>query len=126
MLDSLLRRVLSKRQGKCTDLPAGKDRPARALREPDGATLAFRPDLVDELTHEHRLLESHLRRWPQRTGGDVERASSGCARSRTCCARTAEGKPAAYRYPRHALAGTPETAARTEALRREMQDIGRP
>lgn len=127
MLDSLFRRVRSKRRGACADPSAGEDRPARALREGDGVTLAFRPDLVAELTHEHRLLESAFASLAAaHHSGDVE----ACIfRLRTFTnllrAHLLKENLQLYRYLRHALAGTPEKAARTDALRREMQEIGR-
>ena len=127
MLDSLFRRVRSKRQGACADPAAGEDRPARALREPDGATLAFRPDLVDELTHEHRLLESAFASLAQaHHSGDVEACIFRLSTfTNLLRAHLLKENLQLYRYLRHALAGTPQAAARTDALRREMQDIGR-
>jgi len=126
MLDSLFRRVCPKRHAS-TDPPAGEERPARVLREADGAPLAFRPDLVAELTHEHRLLEAGFESLAEaHRSGDVE----ACIfRLRTFTnllrAHLLKENLQLYRYLRHALAGDPETAARTEALRKDMQDIGR-
>jgi hypothetical protein len=127
MLHALFRRVRSKRQATFADPPSGGDHPARVLREPDGATLAFRPELVAELTREHRLLESAFASLAAaHRSGDVE----ACIfRLRTFTnllrAHLLKENLQLYRYLRHALAGTPEMAARTDALRREMQDIGR-
>ena len=127
MLDYLFRRVRSKRNRACAVPLAGEDCRARALREPDGATLGFRPDLVAELTHEHRLLESAFASLAAaHHSGDIEacifrlRAFTNLLR-----AHLLKENLQMYRYLRHALAATPGAAARTEALRREMQDIGR-
>ena len=126
MLDSLFRRV-RKRQGGCANPSPGEDRPALILREPGGATLTFRPDLIAELTHEHRLLESAFASLAAaHHSGDVE----ACIfRLRTFTnllrAHLLKENLQLYRYLRHATAGSPETTAQSEALRREMQDIGR-
>jgi len=127
MLDSLFRRVRTKRQAACTSPPANKDRSLRLQAASDGAPLGYRPDLVAELTHEHRLLESAFASLvAAHNSGDVEtcifrlRMFTNLLR-----AHLLKENLQLYRYLRHAFAGTPETAARTETLRREMQDIGR-
>jgi hypothetical protein len=127
MLDSLFRRVRAKRRGACVSPPEGENRPAAVLRAPDGATLAFRPDLIAELTHEHRLLETGFASLlAAHRSGDVEscifrlRAFTNLLR-----AHLLKENLQVYRYLRHALPSGHAAAARTAALRMEMQEIGR-
>jgi len=127
MLQNLFLRVCSKRNRACARPIAGEDSRARSLRQPDGASLEFRPDLVAELTHEHRLLESAFAALAAaHARGDVE----ACIfRLRTFTnllrAHLLKENLQMYRYLRQVLAASSGTAERTEALRREMQDIGR-
>jgi hypothetical protein len=127
MLDTLLRRLRLQRRAAGTQSRAGKDRPANAPREADGAPLPFRPDLIAELTHEHRLLESAFASLVEaHHGGDVETC---IFRLRTFTnllrAHLLNENLQLYRYLRLALSAAPGQAMRSETLRREMQDIGR-
>ena len=105
----------------------GPARLARAMQQADGATLAYRPDLVTELTHEHRLLEAGFASLAAaHRRGDVE----GCifllrAFTNLLRAHLLKENLQIYRYLKHALPSGHAAAARTAALRTEMQEIGR-
>lgn len=101
--------------------------PRAGVRHTDGAPLAYRPELVAELTHEHRLLESSFASLvAAHRSNDVEACIFRLtAFTNILRAHLLKENLQLYRYLRHAFPGDQSAAARTHALRAEMQEIGK-
>ena len=101
--------------------------PQCAVYQADGAPLAYRPELVPELTHEHRLLEASFASLvAAHRSNDVEACIFRLTGfTNILRAHLLKENLQLYRYLRHAFPGDHAAAARTQALRAEMQEIGK-
>jgi len=124
MLDVFLNRLF--RRHGAGHRPAQPSRAARGVPVA-AAAFAYRPALIEELEREHRALQGMFAALHRaHRVGDVTACIANLQLfTNLLRAHLLKENLQVYRYLRHALPSGHEAAARTAALRLEMQEIGR-